>query len=305
MENIEYIGKVKLNYRFYSGKDEYSDGPVEDELLQIVRETPPEEFDRVIRERKSWPILYHLSKSRENIIRSVSVGENEQILEIGAGCGAVTGELANKAPVTCIDLSKKRSLINAYRNRDKENIEILVGNFADIEKELPQYDVITLIGVLEYAALYIQSDNADAEFLRLIRKHLKKNGRIYIAIENRFGLKYWAGCQEDHLGGFFRGIEGYEKGQGVHTYGRSELEKLICDSGYKDCFFYYPYPDYKFPSVIYSDEYLPHKGELMNNNMNFDRDKVFLFEESKVYDSIIDEKEYPFFANSFLVEAWI
>ena len=305
MENTEYIGKVKLNYSFYSGKDEYSDGPVEDELLRIVQETEPNDYGKVIREQKSWPILYHLSPKRANIIRSIPLGKEDQVLEIGAGCGAVTGALAEKASITCVDLSKKRSLINAYRNKDRENIEILVGNFEDIEKALPEYDVITLIGVFEYAASYIHTENADSAFLQLMKKHLKPNGRIYIAIENRFGLKYWAGCQEDHLGGFFRGVEGYDDSHGVRTYGKKELETVIREAGYKGNYFYYPYPDYKFPSVIYSDKFLPRKGELMNNNMNFDRDKVYLFEEGKVYDSILKEGMFPFFANSFLVEAWI
>ena len=32
----EYIGKVKMNYDAYCGEDLYSDGDVEDELLEIV-----------------------------------------------------------------------------------------------------------------------------------------------------------------------------------------------------------------------------------------------------------------------------
>ena len=304
MDDIEYVGKVRLNKRFYTGKDEYSDGRVEDELLSIVQNHSPEEFDEVIRKSQSWPILYHLSKYRENIARVMDFRPQDHVLEVGAGCGAVTGGLAKKASVTCVDLSLKRSLINAYRNRDLENIEIIVGNFQDVEKDINEFDAITLIGVLEYAALYIDTDKPDVRFLQLIKSHLRENGKLYIAIENRFGLKYWAGCQEDHLGGFFKGIEGYEQGAGVRTYGKLELERLIHEAGFRGCYFYYPYPDYKFPSVIYSEDHLPQKDELIDNNMNFDQDKLYLFEEKKVYNALIDEKTYPFFANSFLVEAW-
>lgn len=64
--------------------------------------------------------------------------------------GAITGVLAEKAgSVTCVDLSKKRSLINAYRNREHDNVTIYVGNFNDIEPVLPcDYDYVLLIGVL-------------------------------------------------------------------------------------------------------------------------------------------------------------
>lgn len=37
----------------------------------------------------------------------------------------------------------------------------------------------------------------------MIKKHLAPGGRIVIAIENKYGLKYFAGCKEDHLGTYF------------------------------------------------------------------------------------------------------
>ena len=55
----EKIGKVILDTTCYPGKDLYSDGAIEDEMLAISRDFAPEEFNRVISERKSWPILYH------------------------------------------------------------------------------------------------------------------------------------------------------------------------------------------------------------------------------------------------------
>ena len=66
-----------------------------------------------------------------------------KVLEIGSGCGAITDKLSEKAgKVTCVDLSAKRSMINAYRNQDRDNIEIYVGNFNDIEPSLDcDYDI--------------------------------------------------------------------------------------------------------------------------------------------------------------------
>ena len=42
----------------------------------------------------------------------------------------------------------------------------------------------------------------------MLFRHLTPGGRIVIAIENRLGLKYLAGCAEDHLGTYFSGIQG-------------------------------------------------------------------------------------------------
>ena len=67
-ENIEYIGKVKLDLKYYPGEDLYSEGEAEDILLQTVREHGPEEYNRLISQGSSWSLLYHLSDIRENII---------------------------------------------------------------------------------------------------------------------------------------------------------------------------------------------------------------------------------------------
>jgi 2-polyprenyl-3-methyl-5-hydroxy-6-metoxy-1,4-benzoquinol methylase len=255
----EQIGKVIIDYEYYSGEDLYSDGKIEDELLEIVKQHTKEKFNSIIADRKDWTILYHLSNLRENIIEWLPITKNDKVLEIGAGCGAITGVLSEKANnVTCIDLSKKRSLINAYRHRTKENINILVGNFQEIEEHIQEkYDYITLIGVFEYGSSYISKEKPYENFLNLVMRNLNENGKIIIAIENKFGLKYWAGCQEDHTGKYFEGIEGYTSTSGVQTFTKRELEKIAKDLGCTNYEFYYPYPDYKFPTTIYSDYYLP------------------------------------------------
>ena len=303
MDKIEKIGKITLDYEFYPGEDYYCDGLVEDQLLHIAKNYAPVEFPALIEERGSWPVLYHLSKQRENIVNWLPITKDMKVLEVGSGCGAITGALSEKAgSVTCVELSRKRSLINAYRHEDCENVTIKVGNFKDIEPKLEKdYDYALLIGVLEYGESYIGGDAPFENFIKTIRKHVKKGGSIIIAIENRYGLKYWAGCREDHNGEFFSGIENYPDGSCAKTFSRKELEKICKSSGEKKVSFYYPYPDYKFMTTLFSDACLPKKGELTNNNRNFDRDRMKLFDESIVFDDILEEGLFPFYSNSYLL----
>ena len=301
MENIEKVGNVKLNLTFYKGKDLYSDGLIEDELLEIVKNNPKEKYNEIIFEKSNWAVLYHLSEIRSHVIEWVPITKEDSVLEIGAGCGALTTILSEKSKkVTCIELSKKRSLINANRNKDKDNIEILVGNFQDIEIS-EKYDYITLIGVFEYAKSYINSERPYEKFLEIIKKYLKPNGKIIIAIENKLGLKYWAGCKEDHTGLYFEGLEGYPKTDVVRTFSKNEIYELLKESGFKNNEFYYPYPDYKLPNAIYSDDYLPKLGELDDNLRNFDADRLVLFNENAVFDSIIRANLFQELSNSFII----
>lgn len=299
----EEIGKVKLDYSKYPGEDLYCDGAVEDEILEIVKSRSEVEYADIIEEKKSWPILYHLSPLRENIVDWLPMGPEDKVLEVGSGCGAITGALARKAgSITCVDLSKKRSLINAYRHSDCENVTIHVGNFKDVEPELPRdYSYICLIGVFEYGISYIGGEKSFEDFLTLLRSHLAEGGRIVIAIENKYGMKYFAGCKEDHLGTYFSGIENYAEGGSVRTFSRQGLEKIFAACGAAKSHFYYPYPDYKFMTTLYSDRRLPAKGELANNLRNFDRDRMLLFDEKNAFDGVVEDGLFPVFANSYLV----
>lgn len=299
----EQIGKVTLNLSHYGGEDLYSDGKVEDELLEIVKNCAETEYQRVIEERASWPVLYHLSPLRENIVDWIPMKADAKVLEIGSGCGAITGALSRKAgEVVCVDLSKKRSMINAHRHSECENVTIHVGNFRDIEPDLPaDFDYIFLIGVFEYGQSYMGKDRPFEEFLSIVLKHLKKGGRAVIAIENKYGLKYFAGCKEDHLGTWFSGIENYADGGGVRTFSRKGLEKIFAACGVKKYHFYYPYPDYKFMTTLYSDAYLPGRGELSNNMRYFDRDRLLLFDERYAFDGIVEDGLFSVFSNSYEV----
>ncbi len=303
MQEEVKIGNVTLNFKHYSGVDLYSDGAIENDLLEIVKKYKKEEYAQVIEERGNWPILYHLSEQRANIVEWIPMDPKAKVLEVGSGCGAITGMLSQKAgEVVACDLSRRRSEINATRNKECDNVTIHIGNFRDIEPDLPKdFDYIFLIGVFEYGQGYIGTDNPYEKFLKMLKVHLKKGGRIVIAIENRLGLKYLAGCAEDHLGTFFTGVEGYSSDSVAKTFTRNGLINIFKKCGINEYHFYYPYPDYKLMTLLHSDYYLPKFGELQDNVRNYDRDRLILFNEKHAYEDLVKDGMYQEFANSFEV----
>ena len=288
-----------FNLNYYKGQDFYSDGDIEEVLLEIVK--THHHFDTLLANDNRWPILYHLSPVRQNIINWYPFEQNASCLEIGGGCGAITGALCNAlSEVKVVELSKRRSMINYERHKSCENLEIIVGNLNDIEFG-QKFDYITLNGVLEYAGAFTKTDDPYGDFLKQIKTYLKQEGKLIIAIENRYGLKYFAGAKEDHTGIEFGGIEGYPGNDKVRTFGKREIELLLKESGFTSLTFYYPHPDYKMPTEIYSDDFLPSADKPMGKTPNFDMDRFDLFEEEEAFRGIIENGRYPFFANSFLI----
>ena len=109
MEKLERVGKVVLDYQFYKGQDFYCDGDIEDDLLETVQTHEEDELEKIINEKREWEFLYHFSHVRQNVINWIPMKKDAKILEIGSGCGAITGALANKGKqVDCVELSQKK-----------------------------------------------------------------------------------------------------------------------------------------------------------------------------------------------------
>ena len=294
------IGNVVLDYTYYKGRDLYSDGEIEDFLLNTVKKGRERE---VLYTSNHWPVLYHLSDMRANIIEWYPFAPDSSVLEIGSGCGALTGILSRKAGhVTCIELSEKRSLINAYRNKKSSNIKILLGNFQDIEIA-EKYDYVTLIGVWEYSGLYVEHPSPYLKILESVNTYLKEKGKIIIAIENKMGLKYWNGASEDHTGKLYSGLNDYTDCPKLRTFSKPEIESILKEAGISEYTFYYPMPDYKLPETIYSDRILPMPGGERNYGKDYDKCRVYNFNDAVISDQICHDQMFPYFANSFLVIA--
>ncbi|TVR11875.1 MAG: class I SAM-dependent methyltransferase, partial [Planctomycetota bacterium] len=181
-----------------------------------------------------WPSLYHLSGTRANILRPFKNILQGDVLEIGAGCGAITRYLGEcGANVLALEGSPRRAAIARSRTRDLDNVAVLAERFDQFQYD-HQFDIITLIGVLEYANLFTDGENPTLSMLERVRSLLKPEGKLIIAIENQLGLKYFAGAPEDHLGLSMYGIEGrYLKDQ-PQTYGRKTLTGMLSQAGFTD-----------------------------------------------------------------------
>lgn len=190
---------------------DWSDGS-ETYLLKVFEEAGavgdyPVELAGFIRD---WPSRYHLSHLRVNLLEAIRglLDPSWVALEIGGGAGALTKWLARVlARVDVIEGSIQRARVNRVRTQDEQNVRVLVGDM--VASPFPDtYDLATLVGVLEYmsAGPDMTRRQACLQLLRKIRHSLREEGMLILAIENRLGAKYWAGCGEDHTTRLFDGL---------------------------------------------------------------------------------------------------
>lgn len=256
MKAYQYNSTDNFYHRPNDGEFGYKDsGDAQNRIYNIIRGAEDRGMfsPEVMNQASDWPTFYHLTPMRANILRpfakEIAAGRT---LELGAGCGAVTrfiGELGGT--VVAVEGSPDRARIIGNRCAELKNVTVIADLIQNFEPE-EKFDVVTLIGVLEYAQVYVNEPNPIQYLLKVAKSFLKENGLLIIAIENQLGLKYFCGSAEDHLGRPMIGINDSYTDKTAITFGRVELTSYIEDAGFQSVDLYLPLPDYKTPvSIIY------------------------------------------------------
>lgn len=244
------VGEVDQSYS-------YSDGEgIERGIYEILRGS--DDLSSLSSELQSkiidWPTSYYLSPRRANLLRPIESLLKGRVLEVGAGCGALTrylGEIA--ADVVAVEGSAMRARAAAERVRDLDNVQIVRSLLQDFISDKP-FDAVVCVGVLEYARAYLPSQCPERTMIDLMKSFLRPGGILIVAIENQLGLKYFSGSLEDHYSKAYFGLNDSYRKDSVTTFGRHELSQIIYDAGFSSIELLAPLPDYKLPvSVVRAD----------------------------------------------------
>ncbi|GHU96286.1 hypothetical protein FACS1894208_10690 [Clostridia bacterium] len=294
--------------KLQNGRQVYSDGEeLEREALLYAQKYPGKLAEEHIGELASRNNVF--SPRRQAILNWFPFKPGARILEVGAGMGAVTGLLLERAVhVTAVEQSETRSAIIRARYKGESHLDVVCADFVEFsEKYLSgggkKFDYAVMVGVLEYAELFVNDPKPFHRMLSEIKNVLTDDGILLFAIENRFGMKYWSGASEQHIGRPFVGITGYKEPKTPKTFSKRQLDALLREVGFAQNRFYYPMPNYHAPSMIFTDEYAPKGVMLRELQYVYGHGSTLIFNELDVYDDVIDEGLFGFFANAFLVEA--
>jgi predicted O-linked N-acetylglucosamine transferase (SPINDLY family)/SAM-dependent methyltransferase len=232
-------------------------GNAEQRLYDIIRQARDKSVfsDELAAKATDWPSYYHLTSQRANLLRPFADKiAGGKVLELGAGCGAITrflGELGGE--VVVVEGSPNRARIIGQRCAELPNVNVFCDLIQSYETD-EKFDVVTLIGVLEYAQVYVKEADPLRTLLQKAKAFLKEDGMLIVAIENQLGLKYFNGAPEDHMGQAMYGINDSYSTTSPITFGRVELDALIRSVGFETTELYVPLPDYKTPvTVIYPE----------------------------------------------------
>lgn len=260
----------------------------------------------MVRAAVGWAQRYHVDPARGNVLRGLELPSTARVLEIGAGCGAITRYLGeNCALVDALEPVPSRAVSAAARTRDLPGVQVFVGELDDVP-DVAAYDVIAVIGVLEYVGSGSADRQPYLDFLAGIRSRLAPGGTLVLAIENKLGVKYLVGSPEDHTNRVFDSIEGYPRGGKAHTFSRRELEQLLTDAGLTPTT-RIAFPDYKMTRTVLGE--LPDSTRSLLHRIpyfpspDWRTARPHLADERAVWQTLVEAGLELEFGNSFLVLA--
>lgn len=187
------------------------------------------------------------------------------------------------------------NFIEWYEVEKNAQVLILDKEIEEIKKyENQKYDYIYLNGTLEYA-------KNPVEFLQEVKLLLKEDGKLFIAVDNKYGVKYLVGNKSQHCEKIYDSLKSnFINGT---LFSKSELKEIIKKSGFMYQRYYYPLPNYEIPNVIFTDEYLPeHSNSKINYNVLYDENSLVVQDEVTLLKIMVEQNKFAEFTNSYIIE---
>lgn len=262
-----------LEGRTYNYEYEYSQADMQ-KLLRLSKEsgwlsaihTVPNIFGE---EWQEYFIEYNSSKSRAPWLNLIVNNNNEAVvLDYGCGFGAIS-YIASSHCNTIVSVDASLDRVRFWSTRVKqEGIKNVVCVAWDGKGPSPfsenSFDAILLNGVLEWIPECIRDvDPLIAQFnsLKYFYDLLKDDGKLFLAIENRFALQYFLGSPDHHsellfatlLPRIFANLYSKiirKRPYRVYTHSLSNYIKILRQAGFKNIAPYEVFPLYQFPEEI-------------------------------------------------------
>ncbi len=237
-------------------------------------------------------VFFHLSPMRQSILNWYPFETGATLLEVGGGMGALTGLFCRRlARVVSVEARQCLAKAAHIRHGACDNLTVVNGDICHLPGGAGLPDAYDYIVALDPPAL-------DGAFLSRLAQLLKPHGRLLLAAENRFALRYWCGKKSRETGQPYDGLAG-----NGGLLSRRECARRLASAGFAGQKWYSPLTDHWFTDEVYSDAKQPNRFLNTRFSPYVENDDSLQLYEGALYEDAIDGGAFPFLCNAYLVEA--
>ncbi len=217
--------------------------------------------------------IYANQWHRADFLFCLPLSSEATVLDLGSGYGNNTIPLARyykrvvaaDATHELLEYNSLRAASEGIKNIDFVNIDPL--EYANLPFAPKSFDAIIVSGLLEWIGpgrLDVPPNVSQQKALDYLKTLLKDDGILYVAIENRWfpgfflrdphsKLKYTAILPRPLADRYAR-AQGHTDGYRTYIYSSWSYRRMFKKAGFLHTDFYFPYPNYRNPGGIFSDE---------------------------------------------------
>ncbi len=214
-----------------------------------------DKFSDVISQDERLEVAYYLSELPNGLLGWYPFQKDGNVLQIGSWFGAFTEMLCSRCrTVTIVEADSYRAARTGTRLRGIPNLEIREESILDYCRECSEkYDYI-IFAVDENIDRFPDADSY-GRVVSAVKPILAQEGKLFMILPNRFGIKYFCGEPDPATKVRFDGMT--ENNSGLYRFDRQELLEFIDGFRFPFVKMYYPMPDHHHTQMIYTDEYRP------------------------------------------------
>lgn len=245
---------------------EFAEEDLDKLLLLMSQNHYAEAKEYIDKKLKRSDFIFGLARS--DFLYCIDLKKEYVCMDVGCGLGVHTFNLApHVKEVHSIDLSKKRVEFCEYRKKNEKvkNVYLYHTDVDHLPFKDETFDVILMNGVVEWLGERNHNENPrddQIEILKKMRSLLKKNGVLYIGIENRFALTYLHNAKDHNRLKYTTFMPRFlanlitkvfaGKDYRTYTYSISGYKKLLTDSGFNPskADFFIAHPGYNLPQYL-------------------------------------------------------
>lgn len=253
-----------------------------DDAIQLMLKQNNGDIREALKDNTQLEYLYALSEQRRLLLDWYEFDPEAELLQAGADYGALTGLYRTSVKqVTVLDTEESALKTVRMRYPGAGNIEYVkqdLAAYADEQQASGQgrrFDYVVMAGGF--------ADAICEEQVLAAKQLLKPSGVLIVAVPNALGIKYLAGAAAE-----------------VHALTKKGLVDLL-GGNQEQMKFYYPTPDYRTPISIYSDAYLPKKGDMTRVIPAYDYPRYHTIDMGEKLDLACEAGLFDQYTNSYLV----